>query len=322
MSKRAAIYARVSTDAQRGNYSIPSQVGECLAYITRKGYALVGNLFVDPETGQDAPEGIAAFVDDFSSRETSRPGLDAAYDYLEQYGYDVIVVYSLDRLDRDPYKLHTHEYGFKKSGAEVEYVKGDYTETPEGKFLKSVVASAAKLDNDWRTERFNRGKRQKAKRGLFVAGRPPFGYHIDKTAPGGLIIIPEEAEIVKLAFDLHVNQRLSIREVVNRLNETGAKPQRGDTWQKSSVSKILENTAYIGSIFYNKFKRDEAGTLRGFHDRDEWISIAITPIVDQSIFNESKKRREHDRQFVRHRAKRFYLLGGMVFCENCRHVYP
>jgi len=146
MNKRAIIYARVSTDDQRNNYSIPSQVAECKKYIEAKGYVLVGNCFVDPETGQDAISGIPAFVDDYSSRELSRPALDAAYEYLELYGYDVVVVYSIDRLDRDPYKLRTHEYGFLKNSAAVEYVKGDYSDTPDGQFMKTVVGAAAKLE--------------------------------------------------------------------------------------------------------------------------------------------------------------------------------
>ena len=119
MNKRAIIYARVSTDEQRSNYSIPSQVQECKKYVETKGYALVGNQYVDPETGQDAISGTPAYVDDYSSRELNRPALDAAYEYLSQYGYDIVVVYSIDRLDRDPYKLRTHEYGFIKGGANV-----------------------------------------------------------------------------------------------------------------------------------------------------------------------------------------------------------
>src|SRR5712692_10006710 len=54
MSKRAAIYARVSTDDQRGNYSVPTQIADCLKYIQGRGYKLVGDRFVDPESGRDA----------------------------------------------------------------------------------------------------------------------------------------------------------------------------------------------------------------------------------------------------------------------------
>ncbi len=74
MSKRAAIYARVSTDMQRDNFSIPSQVADCIRYAHKQGYPIVGDLYVDPETGLDSHSGngaIPAYVDDYTSRELS-----------------------------------------------------------------------------------------------------------------------------------------------------------------------------------------------------------------------------------------------------------
>lgn len=317
--KRAIIYARVSTDDQRNNYSIPSQIMECVKYAEAKGYSLVGNRFVDPETGQDAAAGTPAFVDDYSSRELNRPGLDAAYDYLKQYGYDVVIVYSLDRLDRDPYKLRTHEYGFLSGKATVEYVKGDYSDTPEGQFLKTVVASAAKLDNDWRTERFNRGKRQKARRGLFVGGCAPYGYEVDRNAPGGLQVLPEEAEVVRWMFESYVMGGLSIYNLLDALNQSKAKPKRGDTWQKSSVAKILANTAYIGTVYYNKNKRNEKSLEK--RDNAEWIEITVPAILDKGIFDQAQERLKQNRENRRKHPTRFYMLSGMVYCEECGKPY-
>src|SRR4030042_6225293 len=186
--KRAAIYCRVSTDKQRDNYSIPSQLAECINYANKMGYSIVGDHYVNPKDGKDCLPGngaIPAFVDDSSSLELYRPGLDAAYDYLSKKGFDILVVYSIDRLDRDPYKLRVHEYGFYKHNAIVEYVKGEYTDTPEGQFLKNVIASAAQLENEWRTERFSRGKRRKAQTGKIMGSWVPSGYKVDKSAPSG-----------------------------------------------------------------------------------------------------------------------------------------
>lgn len=319
MNKRAIIYARVSTDDQRNNYSIPSQVAEIKKYIEAKGYALVGNRFVDPDSGQDAASGTPAFVDDFSSRELSRPALDAAYEYLELYGYDVVVVYSIDRLDRDPYKLRTHEYGFIKGGASVEYVRGDYAETPDGQFMKTVVGAAAKLDNDWRTERFNRGKRQKARRGLFVSGRAPFGYRINKDALGGLDVNEKEAGIVRWIFEAYVRDGLSIYGILDALNQSEAKPQDGGKWQKTTIAHMLVNPVYAGTIYYNKYQRNEKKiTLR---DRSEWIEIKVTPVLDPNLFAAAQERIKQSREDRRKQATRFYMLAGMVVCETCERPY-
>lgn len=319
MNKRAIIYARVSTDDQRNNYSIPSQVAEIKKYIEAKGYALVGNRFVDPETGQDAASGTPAFVDDYSSRELSRPALDAAYEYLELYGYDVVVVYSIDRLDRDPYKLRTHEYGFIKGGAIVEYVKGDYAETPDGQFMKTVVGAAAKLDNDWRTERFNRGKRQKARRGLFVAGRAPYGYEINREAPGGLAVVEKDAGIVKWIFESYVKDSLSLYGIVDALNQSKAKPQNGGIWQKSTIAHMLVNSTYAGTAYYNKYERNERKLE--LRDRAEWIEIKTTGILAPDLFEAAQEKIIQSREYRRKQANRFYMLAGMVLCETCERPY-
>jgi len=96
MSKRAAIYGRVSTDVQRDNYSIPSQIAEAVKYAHMRRYTIVGDQFVDPDTGLDTVSGngaIPAYVDDYTSRELSRPSLDRALIYLETTGFDVLDVH-------------------------------------------------------------------------------------------------------------------------------------------------------------------------------------------------------------------------------------
>lgn len=317
--KRAIIYARVSTDDQRGNYSISSQVAECKRYIDSCGYMLVGNCFVDPETGLDSTTGIRAFVDDYSSLEVNRPGLDKAYAYLNNEGFDIVVVYSVDRLDRDPYKLQIHEYGFEKAGASVEYVQSHFDNSPTGNFSKTVIAAAAKLDNDWRIERMNRGKREKARRGLFVAGRAPYGYEINKDSSGGLSVVEFQADAVRLMFDAYVNKRLSLNEVVDLMNNSKYRPGHSQAWAKSSIRNILQNEAYVGKIHYNKYERkDKSLALR---DESEWIEISIPPIIDLLTFNSAQERFAQNKLTRRRQPTRFYLLNGLIFCEECRKPY-
>src|SRR5439155_8500795 len=168
----------VSTDDQRGNYSIPTQIAGGLDYINKKGYKLVGDRFVSAQSGQDCEEdkqAVSAFVDDFTSRELSRPSLNALLTYLEGEGFDVVVVHAIDRLARDPYIRQTLEREVEKRGAKVEYVLGSYDDSPEGEVRKDLDATFAKWENAKRLERVTRGKTAKAERGLFVAARPPYG---------------------------------------------------------------------------------------------------------------------------------------------------
>lgn len=322
--KRAVIYARVSTDDQRGNYSIPTQVDECVRYVNQKGYSLVGDCYIDPSTGRDVntADGIRAYVDDYSSRELSRPGLDAGLDYLETIGFDVVVVHALDRLARDPYVRQTLEMEFDKRGARVEYVLGNYEQTPEGEVRKDLDATFAKWENARRVERSQRGKRGKAESGLFVGGRPPYGYSVDREAQGGLAINDEQAAVVQRIFNLYVHKGYSIRAIADTLTTEQVANHSGKiNWGKSSIARILANPTYAGTVYYNKFKRTNNGRKLIVRDGDKWIAIKVTPLVEQYIFKEAQSRLSANRERARKQPSRFYLLTGMLLCADCNRPY-
>lgn len=324
MSKRAVIYARVSTDVQRDNFSIPSQIAECIKYASVNKYTLLGNQFVDKSTGKDVPAdhpgAIPAFVDDYTSRELSRPSLDATIFFLETYGFDVVIVHALDRLARDPYIRQTLEREFNKRGARVEYVLGDYDESPEGEVRKDLDATFAKWENAKRVERSLRGKHRKAESGKWVAGMPPYGYRVDLGAFGGLEIIPEQAEVVQRIFQMYTEENYSIREIENALNQDGNTPKKGgQKWAKSSINHILDNTIYTGVCHFNKTKR--VGTKDIYKDRKEWIQIKVTPIIGVTTFEKAQLRRKDNRQFRRKQPKHRYLLNGLVRCSECKRTY-
>ena len=324
MSKRAVIYARVSTDMQRDNFSIPSQISECLKHVNARRYSLIGNQYVDAETGKDVladtPDAIPAYVDDYTSRELSRPSLDAALYFLEIYGFDVLVVHALDRLARDPYIRQTLEREFNKRGARVDYVLGSYEETPEGEVRKDLDATFAKWENAKRVERCMRGKRRKAESGKWVAGIAPLGYKLNPDAKGGLEIVPEQAQIVREIFDMYTEEQRSIREIVRVLDDRGYVTVRGNTtWGKTTVNHILINTTYVGYYFFNKYKR--TGPKLEFKDRDDWIRIECDPIVDHAVFEKAQRRMKHNKSYVRKHPSRPYLLSGMVICSECERPY-
>jgi len=322
MSKRAVIYARVSTDKQRDNYSIPLQVAECKKYIESKGYQVVGNRYVDHLTGRDiknAPGAILAYVDDISSSETERPAFDAALDYCDNYGFDVMIIYIFDRFARDPYIARVLENELEAREVKIEFVSGGYEESPEGDIRKGFDALMAKYENARRAKRSKEGKLEKAQRGLFVAGRAPFGYQIDKTAPGGLTIIEAQAAVIRRIFETYVTSNLSIYGVVDSLNKSGILPYMGKIWQKSSVHRILCNEMYNGIGYYNKnIRKKKVLTQR---DSTEWIQFSTPAIIEKGLFDEAQKRLHHNRETLRKQTKRDYLLSGIVLCETCNKPY-
>ena len=320
---RAAIYNRVSTDDQRANYSIATQLAACLYYVEAHGYALVGDRFVDRDTGRDRQPGnggVPAFVDDFTSRELSRPGLDAALRYAEASGFDVLVVHALDRLARDPYVRQTLEMEFERRGVKVEYILGNYEQTPEGEVRKDLDSTFSKWETAKRVERCNRGKLGKARTGLYVGGRVPFGYRMDTSATGGLAVDESQATVVRRIFHLYTDERLSSRGIAQLLtSEKVPTALGGAPWAKSSIQRILHNQTYAGVAYYNTHKRKGKQLLR--RDRAEWVEIPVTPLVDESMFAEAQRLLVSNGEARRRIPARFYLLGGMVFCSECGKAY-
>ena len=86
MSKPAALYARVSSDRQKENHTIASQVAALTQYAETKGY------MIPPEW---------QFLDDgYSGATLVRPGLEALRDLAAEGQIQTVLIYSPDRLSR------------------------------------------------------------------------------------------------------------------------------------------------------------------------------------------------------------------------------
>jgi site-specific DNA recombinase len=320
---RAVLYPRVSSDIQRGNYSIPSQIKDMVAYARERGYTLVGDRFVDPITGQDCEKvqgAIPAYVDDYTSTESSRPVLDDCLEFLKAVGFDVLIAHSVDRMARDPYIRQSIELQIASYGARVEYVLGNYDKSPDGEVRKDIDATFAKWENAKRVERSNRGKKRKAEMGKFVSGTSPYGYRIDPEAPSGLTVYEPEANIVQLIFKWYVEDHLPVRQIARELDKMGVTTYHGLTsWAPSTIADMLKSTVYAGYFYYNKHKRDGRKQIK--RDKSEWIKIECTPIIPQEVFDATSEMLKNNKDRVRKRPGRFYLLAGMVLCSECDRPY-
>jgi DNA invertase Pin-like site-specific DNA recombinase len=100
-----------------------------------------------------------------------------------------------------------------------------------------------------------RGRIAAVKRGCYLGNTPPYGYKKIKLGKDHTLeIIEEEAEVVRLVFDLYVNEGLTPFRIAQRLNEMGIKAPRGEKWVKDTIRVIVRNQHYIGKVVFNKAK--------------------------------------------------------------------
>jgi site-specific DNA recombinase len=308
--KRAAIYARVSTEKQEKEKTIEYQIEELRGFCKKNGFLIVRE-----------------YIDDGWSGETlARPALDQLRDDASKRLFDVVCIHSPDRLARKFIYQGLVIEELKKNGVEVIFLNKQISDTPEDQLLLGIEGLIAEYEKAKILERTRRGRLHKARSGKIVGGTPPLGYTYVKDK--GYVVDEEEAEIVRLIFNLYI-QLGSVRAVARKLTKMGIKPRRGIAWRTSTLHRILRNEAYIGTAYYNKtcgvepFHKKKysrkINSSRRVRDRREWIPVKVPAIIDEATFRlaqEILQRNHRERANSEH-----YLLSGLIICGSCGSSY-
>lgn len=307
---RAALYCRVSTEEQAEKYGLASQVSELRAYAQRKLYAV-------PEGGE--------FLDDgYSGADLDRPALTRLREAVRARAFEVILVHDPDRLTRklSHQLLLTEE--FERAGIELEFATVSKDATPEGRLLLQVKGVIAEYEREKIRERTGRGRKEKARRGLFVAGPYPYGYRADPAQDGRLLIHDEEAQVIRTVYRWLVEEHRSLRSIVMEMRRLGIVPRRSRQWAASSVRKLLTSPFYLGQAYYNRREKivnpttGRQGTGRRFRPESEWIPITVPTIIDPALFEQAQAQLARNRATQAGRPPiRFYLLRGLLRCRGC-----
>lgn len=313
MTKRAWIYVRVSSEEQGKGYSLESQESHCRDYAARHDYTVVG-------VAQDLHSGEAL----------DRAGLGSILDAAAVDPFDVLVVYDMDRFSRGgPVHCAVLEMEFERRGVIIEYVLGNFNgNSPEALLAKYIKQTTSWYENQQRRERSRRGKLTAAKHGRVITGTmTPYGY---RYADGQLHIDPQEAEIVHRIFRESVEgisarkiaERLSAERIPTRMDTTDRLPKRNGAgiWHYSTVRKILRNQAYAGTWHFNKrrFSKTEGKLSVTAQPPDQWIAVAIPPLIDEETFERAQAQLDSNRILAKRNTKYEYLLQARVMCA-CGH---
>lgn len=318
MSKRAVLYARVSKDdtkQERRNLDGQIELGE--EYATEKNYTIIERLTEDDK---------GAKGDDINL-----PQLNRVREMANNQEFDVLVVREIDRLSRSLAKQLIVEQEMKRSGIEIDYVLGDYPDTPEGNFMRHMRATVAEYEREKINERVMRGRYSKVKSGsVMVAGCAPYGYtlKIDEHSRQHLEINEPEAKIVRQIFEAYLSGK-SVRNIAERLTERqvptwvdnrpgrsrniGKKQGYGE-WSLGGVRHILRNETYSGLWHYGKRKGRWGHEQR---PREEQAFVEVPAIISREIWDATVQLRKKKKYVRTNSADYDYLLKGLATCDHC-----
>ncbi|MDQ3846435.1 MAG: recombinase family protein, partial [Bacteroidota bacterium] len=322
--KTAAIYTRVSSDQQKDNKTIDSQVDELLRFAQEQGY-IVPKEYIFRDEG-------------YSGAILVRPGLERVRDLSAEGQIQAVFIYSPDRLSRNyAYQVVLMDE-FASCGTEVFFVNSPKAETPEEALLLQFQGMIAEYERAMIKERSRRGKRFKAKSGVVnVLCGAPYGYdYIKKTEEAAAYyqVNEAQAQVVREVYRQYAEEFLSIADITRKLNEQKVPTRKGRSkWERSTVWAILRNPAYCGRACYGKTERAERQRVtrplraKGGYGvrnscskekpREEWIEVPVPAIIAQPTFDIVQQRLKSNQLRSRRNTKVETLLQGMLVCSEC-----
>lgn len=173
----------------------------------------------------------------------------------------------------------------------------------------------------------NRGRLLSVSQGNYVGNTAPYGYDKTFVTEGKRkcpILVPnkEEAEVVRMMFDLYVNKDMGCQSICNQFDKMGIKPPKGEHWSASAMSKMLENIHYIGKVKWNHRKtltiveEGEFKKTRPVAKIGEYLIYdgKHEAIVPEELFNAAQAKKGRNTRQKPHTKIR-NPLAGLLFCQ-------
>ncbi len=315
MTKRAAIYARVSTtDQSDSGFSLPGQINECRAYAEKLGFDVTAEFSEDASGKKPFNERAQGMI---------------LTEMIQRRQIDAVIFHKVDRLGRDIVNILTTVQTWLKAGVEI--YTGD-TGKIESENDIILVVKAWQGGDEWKKirERSMLGKRTKAQSGLVIGTRRPFGYQHVRNERGKVTafeIVEEEAEIVSLIYQWYVygdesGRKLPAMTIARKLSEMHI-PTPGEraggyhrthganVWQSCKIIHILSNEVYAGIWNYGIRIGSNTGLRR---PKEEWIRIPSPAIIDRETWEAAQAQMTKNKLYAKRHARRTYLLSGLIRC--------
>jgi DNA invertase Pin-like site-specific DNA recombinase len=140
----------------------------------RVGYIRVSSVEQNTDRQLEGQELDKVFTDHASGKDTKRPQLQAALDYVREG--DELIVHSMDRLARNLDDLRRMVLDLTKKGVHVRFVKESLTftgeDSPMSNLLLSLLGAVAEFERSMIRERQREGIALAKKKGVYKGRKP------------------------------------------------------------------------------------------------------------------------------------------------------
>lgn len=233
--KRVLNLYRVSTLKQGTEDDIPVQRAECTQYAESNGWEVI--------------EEITEKLSGFNTPMEERAALYKIRDMAQAGKIDIVLVYMSDRLGRQT-ELAGYVQGLAMLGVQVFAVKEGLLSGLEhnDNLMTYIKFWMAEVESKKTSARVKDSMKQMNEEGYYMGGPLPLGYTLKDTGIktnsrkqktlNKIVVLDEEAELVKLIFQLVHDKGYGASKIAQYMNNHGY-TNRGKIFRHNSISRIL-----------------------------------------------------------------------------------
>lgn len=316
---RAALYIRLSKeDEHEGPSESVSNQQSMLEAFVQQHRLTVFDTYVD---------------DGWSGTNFDRPNFQRMIADIEAGRVNMVITKDLSRLGRD-YILTGHYMERYFPERRVRYISLlDGIDTGVDSTANDLTPFRAIMNDMYAkdiSKKISSVKRDKQRKGLFIGGKPVYGYKMHPTEKNRIVMDEGAAPTVRRVFGMAL-EGMSCRQIAVRLNAEGVPtpaayaglpvanpgPYTG-LWRSERISDMLQNETYIGNMVQGRTRKVSYKSKKCIkQDRRDWVVVEGThePIIDRETFDQVQ-RLIGSRRHTRSRTYDF-LLKGLIFCHEC-----
>lgn len=316
--QRCYIYTRVSTQMQVEGFSLDAQRNRLLEEAEHKHMEVAGEFSDEGKSGKNV---------------TGRPQFQAMMRRIKSGnpdGVTYVYVFKLSRFGRNAADVLNCMQDLRDYNVNLLCVEdGLDSSTATGRIMVTILAAVAEMERENIQDQAAAGMEQKAREGLWGGGQAPFGYKLDSSGEGRLLVDEDEAPIVRLIYDRYVNTTAGYSGVAKWLNRNGyrRKPRQNGrlgTFTADIVKNILDNPAYAGKIVHRRFTMENIEGTRGEtrhvkHDKFQVFDGQHEALVSQETWDAARAKREATagKPLEHYGPKYVHVLSGLIKCPGC-----
>ncbi len=173
----------------------------------------------------------------------------------------------------------------------------------------------------------NRGRLLSVSQGNYIGSIPPYGYNKvwvteEKRKCPTLEENREQADVVRMIFDMYVNKDMGRTNICNYLDKMGVKPPKGEYWSPAAMKDMLENVHYIGKVRWNWRKTInivEEGEIKTTRPKTKIGEYLIYEgkhkgIISEELFNAAQEKKGRNYR-AKPTTKVRNPLAGLLYCH-------